>query len=204
MQCQNCSHFNSPNALECERCGAGIYGALAAVARTAPDEKTKKRLIQRIVSFLAKNKGEPVTVDNQPTQTIHVPNYAVLAGDRLEESPSFPPGTSLLFQVAGQEVVITRPHQEIWLGRFGGRVPPPRDVHMVNLYDFDAYRMGVSRLHATIRLTADHRLELLDLASSNGTRLNGHKLVPYEIYHLYDGDDIQLGQLHLQVYFLYP
>src|SRR5690606_32964756 len=104
----------------------------------------------------------------------------------------------------GNELVINAPTHDIWVGRFGGKVPPPRDVHIVNLGEYDGYRMGISRLHATIRPNGQERLEIFDLASSNGTRLNGQKLAPYEIYHLYDGDEIQFGQLRVQVYFLYP
>lgn len=48
----------------------------------------------------------------------------------------------------------------------------------------------VSRIHAAVRLTRKG-VELLDLGSMNGTRLNGEKL--HRPQHMKDGDAIRIG-----------
>ncbi|TAK12094.1 MAG: FHA domain-containing protein [Anaerolineae bacterium] len=67
----------------------------------------------------------------------------------------------------------------------------------IDLTPYDAYSQGVSRLHATIKLSEDHIL-LIDLGSSNGTRLNNEKLQPHREYELRHGDMVALGRFKLQ------
>ncbi len=67
----------------------------------------------------------------------------------------------------------------------------------VDLTPFDAYSQGVSRLHATLRVSGD-RIILVDLGSSNGTRLNNQKLQSHREYDLRHGDMVSLGRFKLQ------
>ncbi|MBI3160647.1 MAG: FHA domain-containing protein [Chloroflexi bacterium] len=67
----------------------------------------------------------------------------------------------------------------------------------VDLTPFEAYSQGVSRLHATIRVAVD-QIMLIDLGSSNGTRLNNDRLQPHREYELRHGDMLSLGRLKLQ------
>ncbi len=66
-----------------------------------------------------------------------------------------------------------------------------------DLSEFDAYNQGVSRLHAAIKVQA-LRILIMDLASANGTRVNGQKLVPNVEYPLKNGDQIALGKLKIE------
>lgn len=72
----------------------------------------------------------------------------------------------------------------------------------IDLSDFDAYELGVSRFHAMI-LTLDNRVTIKDLNSLNGTRLNNMDLQPAQEYILEHGDKITFGQLTFMVAFVY-
>jgi len=68
----------------------------------------------------------------------------------------------------------------------------------VDLATREAYDMGVSRLHAEIRMQ-DDGIFLADLDSVNGTMVNGHKLDPHFPAPLRHGDILQLGRMRLQL-----
>jgi hypothetical protein len=68
----------------------------------------------------------------------------------------------------------------------------------VDLATREAYDMGVSRLHAEIRMLKDG-IFLADLDSVNGTMVNGHKLEPQSPLPLRHGDILQLGRMRLQL-----
>ena len=58
----------------------------------------------------------------------------------------------------------------------------------------------VSRHHAEIVFERGFFV-VHDLASANGTFINGQKLYPQEVRVLRDGDELRLGRLILHVYF---
>lgn len=66
------------------------------------------------------------------------------------------------------------------------------------LAEEDAAQMGVSRQHAILRPTPT-ALYLVDLGSTNGTRLNGHRIGVNIPYRLHDGDGITFGHLEFVV-----
>jgi hypothetical protein len=70
----------------------------------------------------------------------------------------------------------------------------------VDLTDYRAYTLGVSRRHAVINWT-DDGYTLSDLGGANGTWLNRERLKPHKPYRLQTGDLILLGQLSLYVSF---
>jgi pSer/pThr/pTyr-binding forkhead associated (FHA) protein len=53
---------------------------------------------------------------------------------------------------------------------------------------------GTSRRHAKLMLAPDGSLQLQDLASTNGTKLNGSEVVPGSRRPLADKDEITLGR----------
>jgi CheY-like chemotaxis protein len=82
-----------------------------------------------------------------------------------------------------------------------GRSDPERGIEPdINLAPHGGQVLGVSRQHAII-LAKDERITIRDVGSSNGTRLNGYVLVPHQDYRLRHGDELTVGQLHLQVLF---
>lgn len=68
----------------------------------------------------------------------------------------------------------------------------------IDLSRFDGYKNGVSRIHASI-LISDKRIELKDLASANGTLLNGRKLTSLVPYPIQDGDILAFGKLQARI-----
>ena len=74
---------------------------------------------------------------------------------------------------------------------------------IVDLTQFEGFAMGVSRRHAMLR-AAGEKYALIDLNSSNGTWLNGQRLVPNKAYDLPSGSVIQLGRMKLIVSYVHP
>jgi hypothetical protein len=71
----------------------------------------------------------------------------------------------------------------------------------LDLTPFGAQEKGVSRVHAALQ-RSDETLSLIDLGSVNGTHLNGQLLAPNQPRILRDGDEIRLGKLILNIYFM--
>lgn len=107
-------------------------------------------------------------------------------------------GALLRFEIAGSSDTITVPPKaESIIGR---RDPISNNAPEVDLTSFAAYRMGISRRHAALRVS-DHIVELLDLGSSNGTFVNGQRLTPHQPHPLRSGDEIGLGRMSLRIHF---
>jgi pSer/pThr/pTyr-binding forkhead associated (FHA) protein len=103
-------------------------------------------------------------------------------------------GISLHLLESG-EVMYLSGRMEFSVGRATDGQPILPDV---DLSPFDAYAQGVSRLHATIKIV-DHGVVITDLGSSNGTRVNGQKIVPHIDYPLNHGDVMALGKFKIQI-----
>jgi pSer/pThr/pTyr-binding forkhead associated (FHA) protein len=70
----------------------------------------------------------------------------------------------------------------------------------IDLTPYNAVAKGVSRQHAIIE-RSDDTLMLIDVGSSNGTYLNGQKLIANQPRVLRDGDEVRLGKLVTHIYF---
>lgn len=86
---------------------------------------------------------------------------------------------------------------ELVLGR---KDPNSNDGPDVDLTETNAVEKGVSRNHAII-INRDGSLYVMDNGSSNGTFLNGQRLVAKQPRVLRDGDDVRLGHLVVRVTF---
>lgn len=80
-----------------------------------------------------------------------------------------------------------------------GRCDEIRGIYPdIDFTDDDGVALGVSRRHARI-----HRKEIgvfiEDLGSTNGTFVNGQRLVPHTLLQLFHGDVIELGRFKLIV-----
>lgn len=71
---------------------------------------------------------------------------------------------------------------------------------MLDLSDFDGFKMGLSRRHAMIR-HAESGYEIIDLSSTNGTWVNDERLVPYTPYSLASGSQLRLSRIRLFVFY---
>lgn len=70
----------------------------------------------------------------------------------------------------------------------------------INLVPYGGLEKGVSRNHAVIERSED-TLTIADMGSSNGTFLNGQRLVANQPRVLRDGDEIRFGKLVARIYF---
>jgi hypothetical protein len=70
----------------------------------------------------------------------------------------------------------------------------------IDLNEHGAMEMGVSGLHAAIQHTGD-AVQIVDMGSTNGTYVNGRRLLPNQTYILRDGDEIRFSRLttHIRI-----
>ena len=95
------------------------------------------------------------------------------------------------------ESVILEGRPEYVLGREGSEQVVPD----LNLNPYGGREKGVSRVHAAVR--RDHaQVLLIDLGSTNGTRLNGKLLAAHQPIRVENGDEIRLGKLVLTINFV--
>ena len=93
--------------------------------------------------------------------------------------------------VGGIPLIKLPRHGRITLGRFDEHSSDHPDV---DLTPCGAFEQGVSRLHAAIAWAHDD-LTLTDLNSTNGTFLNGYRLLPFHARVLQPYDEICLGHM---------
>ncbi len=102
------------------------------------------------------------------------------------------------FRIAGTPVTIQVQVGETMLI---GRADPGRGiVPAIDLGAHGGQYKGVSRQHAMITVK-DNKINIRDLNSVNGSRLNGFLLAPNSDYRLRHGDELDIGQMKLQVRF---
>lgn len=105
-----------------------------------------------------------------------------------------PAWISLHLLESGQILPISD-RMEFTLGRVSENQPIMPDI---DLSPFKAFDHGVSRLHAVIRKNAGS-IVIMDLGSSNGTYINGTRIVPNIEQPLRHGDIVALGKLKMQI-----
>ena len=122
------------------------------------------------------------------------------SGGRLDPSPIGSPSLQSPWAVR----LITKEeaipiHLRVDDRAFIGRADPDSNYHPeIDLTPLQALQNGVSRHHAEIRAGAEY-LVIIDLASTNGTKLNNFRLQPREPYRLRHGDLLTIGTLEFEV-----
>lgn len=152
--------------------------------------------------FCSECGAQLVSSRNLTTQSIgRTPSGGLVASNEPLVPPTPPvssPGVeaeiSLHLLDCGQ-VLHLAGRSEFTLGRITEGQPILPDV---DLSPYEAYSQGVSRLHAGLKIV-NNRLLVTDLGSSNGTRVNGQKIMPHLDYPLNHGDILALGKFKIQV-----
>jgi hypothetical protein len=85
--------------------------------------------------------------------------------------------------------------KEFTLGRLSDNQPIEPDI---DLSPYKAFDNGVSRLHAVIRYK-EGDVVIVDVGSSNGTYINGVRILPNIEHPLRHGDIVALGKLKMQI-----
>lgn len=103
----------------------------------------------------------------------------------------------ILYSTDREQVIEIPDQDEFTIGRFvEGQVITP-DVDL-NIYE--AYDMGVSRLHATIRVHRNkNKYHVIDLGSANGSSVNGYEIPANSEVPLNHGDVLTLGKFNMKV-----
>jgi hypothetical protein len=135
---------------------------------------------------------------------LHMDNYETTqnitnrrATDLLEHPQDLKtPAHGMAFFLFGKtEPLAVYDDDIIYLGRLDKDSKETNEA-FVDLTLAAGFTQGVSRRHAMIQ-RQDNRVEIMDLHSSNGTFLNGNRLLPSKFYELKSGTVIQLGRLKL-------
>ena len=120
------------------------------------------------------------------------------AGVSLHDSPGrLGPDVVALYVNRTPEPIIIEIARQAILGR---NTPNSSTQPRVDLTKYGAFEMGVSRMHAAIR-RAGKSLAIEDLASSNGTWLNGNRLPPFVTSDVKSGDTVNLSHLEVQIFY---
>jgi len=170
IKCPRCQHEELEGSLFCSECGAQLVEVDPSAFMTATMNQSEFVPAAEVI----------------PDQTLESAR-PTLSGKEIH--------VYLLVIDNGGKRIELEGRKEYSLGRVAdGQLILPD----VDLSNYDAFALGVSRLHATIKLSGSI-IVITDLASSNGTRVNGQKIGKYVDYPLSDGDVIALGKLRLKV-----
>lgn len=170
--CPNCHHKELPGALFCSECGARLISL---------DYLTTQSIKKSNTDHLDPSKiEEEIDLSSMPDELLG------------KESGS---ADIVLYLIEAKQTLQLVGRKEYTLGRVAEGQPILPDV---DLSPFDAYAQGVSRLHAALKINKN-RVAIMDLGSSNGTRVNGQKIVPHVDYPINHNDQIALGKLRIQV-----
>ena len=176
IRCPVCKHEEYEGTLYCSECGNQLWEGSPKPAED-DDASTTQR-------FAVSDLAGPA----RPGQTR--PHTDPIIG------PSGP--NEIMVRVTGHEPPIhLSGRSEYRVGRSDPRHPNTLEF---DLAPYHALEMGVSRLHAVIRCSAQ-AVTLTDLGSTNGTTVNGEALVPNQPQALRDGDELRLGKLALRIFF---
>ena len=97
--------------------------------------------------------------------------------------------------ISTEDTIFISDNDEFSLGRSTAGQPLVPDI---DLSPYEAYKAGVSRLHASIDIN-ELPITIQDLGSVNGTRINGKKIEPLSPKTLHHGDILTLGKMKLQI-----
>jgi hypothetical protein len=92
----------------------------------------------------------------------------------------------------GEQAIPIEASAEIIFGR--AEPDTSQDNPDVDLTPYGGAELGVSRLHAVL-YPGQAPPQLIDIGSTNGTFVNGQKLMPNQPCLVQDGDEIRLGRL---------
>jgi hypothetical protein len=164
-----------PNCHNQELSGA-LFCSECGTSLVVPEASTTQHIDRNQTGILS-FQSRP---SSPPDPMIHLGNEMLIVSLHLIES-------GVILNLSGKT--------EFTLGRSIEGQPVVPDV---DLTPYEAYTQGVSRLHAILRLN-NQRVSITDLGSSNGTRVNGQKLLPNVEFPLNHGDVLALGKFKMQV-----
>jgi hypothetical protein len=104
-----------------------------------------------------------------------------------------------LINLENGQLITTQLERTFILGRVSTEIKV--NDPLVDLTQFGALELGISRVHVMIRRSKDG-YEIIDLESSNGTWLENQRLVPKTPYPLESGDRFRIGRLNILAFYI--
>ena len=152
------------------------------------------------VFFCGECGSQLVLADDKNVNTFIYPSQA--RGLELDISNTIPKKlleneTFILYYLEQKEVINIPDQNEFTIGRIvDGQVITPD----VDLNPYKAFDKGVSRLHATIRISSEkNKIHVIDLGSANGSSVNGYDIPANSEVPLNHGDVLTLGKFSMKV-----
>ncbi len=179
--CAACGAENYPGALFCEACGAAIHPAAATYLAARQSDRPATRV-----------------------GTISRPATAVETATPPPARPATPPPDARLPAAPPRALHVRLPHHDAELILRGalihvGRADPEAGfTPELDLTAYGGQERGVSRRHATIQWVEGGYV-ITDQNSSNGTWLDGLRLVTGYAYQLPPGANVRFGGLLVQL-----
>ena len=136
-----------------------------------------------------------VQFEGKKTKQIDMEASSGTAPMQASAAPKAPVNWISLHLLENGQIIPISDRLEFTMGRTSENQPIMPDV---DLSSAKAYEYGVSRLHAVVRLL-NGMIILMDLGSSNGTYLNGVRLMPNIEHPIKHGDIVSLGKLKIQI-----
>lgn len=212
--CQDCKHENSKTATHCESCGTELLNLFVADATQGIptdllDEMFGEDTFHEEATIDCPNCERPNPQSSKVCMHCNTaltndmttkPLRNLLDGDGMLVGGNIRfKGNLILRELdSGITFVVTEKQlRDATVGRVN-LITDKRPT--IDLSEFDARELGVSRYHATISKRDDH-LVVLDHGSMNGTYINGQRLVPEKPRVLRDNDRLRIGRLLLMVTF---
>ncbi len=181
IECPQCHNEDYLGAMFCSKCGAPLH---------------REKEVDRD-STLQTNKitfPEEIDQDYSPFLNPLSPLKDDLPSSVPKKRADQATRTQVMVPQSGKVFPLAEKH-EYTFGRVSGTQPVLPDI---DLTTENAYILGVSRLHATIRISEDY-VTITDLGSANGTWINGKVIRPHLPHMISDGDIIHLGKLLLNL-----
>ena len=121
----------------------------------------------------------------------------------LVDDAYFDEHATLVLQASGMEKAFQLSAYQLDVGAVLGRTTSRTSKYLniqIDLTPFQGEALGVSRQHAYLCYDSDNQMvKVMDLDSSNGTKVNGQRLHPDEVRVLRHGDRLRLGKLEFVV-----
>lgn len=128
------------------------------------------------------------------SSTGNLPKPALAFPESIVDHSKIPENGIAIYAPGEAKVFYLNIKEEVVIGRKVEKT----STTFLDLSELDAYNLGLSRRHAMIR-RIESGFEVIDLYSTNGTKLNDERLVPDRPYPLVNGAHVHLGRLRVFV-----
>lgn len=217
IKCPKCNEPNSIEARSCTKCGTAFFkpSQLSTYSKRQTIEFVpEKSVVQRLVAFFKKPESlnppqaqpTPPPAPAQPPEIVPIrrkrlPSPPYIRDDYKRDYSYFVKGNTIYLRLGDEKIVINKVRRDILLGRVTKPTKAQEQYMPINLMKYVGARTGISRVHALLRPSNNGKLMLIDLNSTNGTKLNRRPCIPFKPYEIFSGDEIQLADVVLTIQF---